>query len=223
MPIKILVADDEERIRKIIGDYLKNDGYDVIEAENGQDALQKFYSNSDLSLMILDVMMPVKDGWEVCKEIRDESSIPIIFLTALGEDYDEIKGLEIGADDYITKPFGYEVFMARVKAILRRINIDCDKIIRLKELEIDSSSRIVKVNNIAVEMSPKEYELLIYLLENKNIALEREKILDAVWGYDFYGDSRTIDTHIKNIRAKIGEVGLCIKTVRGFGYRFEVK
>ncbi|AFS79335.1 transcriptional regulatory protein SrrA [Gottschalkia acidurici 9a] len=223
MPIKILVADDEERIRKIIGDYLKNDGYDVIEAENGQDALQKFYSNSDLSLIILDIMMPIKDGWEVCKEIRDESSIPIIFLTALGEDYDEIKGLEIGADDYITKPFGYEVFMARVKTILRRINIDCDKIIRLKELEIDSSSRIVKVNNIVVEMSPKEYELLIYLLENKNIALEREKILDAVWGYDFYGDPRTIDTHIKNIRSKIGEVGSCIKTVRGFGYRFEVK
>ena len=222
MSVKILVVEDEERIRKLISDYLKNEGYDTIEAKNGQDGLQKFYSNRDLDLIILDVMMPIKSGWEVCKEIREESSIPIIFLTALGEDYDEVKGLESGADDYITKPFGYEVFMARVKTILRRANKDLDNIVRLNNLEINLSSRTVKLDKNTVELSPKEYDLLIYLLENKNIAQQREKILEVISGYDYYGDPRTIDTHIKNIRSKIGEAGSYIKTVRGFGYRFEV-
>lgn len=222
MAIKVLVVDDEKRIRKLIGDYLRNDDYDVVEAENGKVALEKFYANNDLDLIILDVMMPEKSGWEVCKQIREESNIPIIFLTALGENYDEIHGLDIGADDYIIKPFEYKVFMARVRSVLRRANKNPDDIYRIDGLEIDTIRRIVKLDGEIVDMSPKEYELLIYLINNQNIALERDKILDAVWGYDFYGDRRTVDTHIKNIRAKIGQVGSYIKTVRGFGYKFEV-
>lgn len=223
MAIKALVVDDEKRIRKIIGDYLKNDGFDVIEAENGNEALTMFYSNNDIDIIVLDVMMPEKSGWEVCKEIREESDIPVIFLTALGENHDEIHGLNLGADDYISKPFGYEVFMARIRSILRRVNKNPDNIIRINELEIDTVSRYVKLNEIIVEMSPKEYELLLYLINNKNIALERDKILDNVWGYDFYGDRRTIDSHVKNIRFKIGSVGSYIKTIRSIGYKFEVE
>lgn len=223
MSHKILVADDEKRIRKIIGDYLKNDGYKVIEAQNGKEALEKFYSNNDIDLIILDVMMPKKDGWQVCKEIREEFvDVPIIFLTALGESHDEIQGLDLGADDYITKPFGYEVFMARIRSALRR-KTDNNDIYRIRNLEVDDSSRIVKLDDETIEMSPKEYDLLLYLIKNKNIALKRDKILDVVWGYDFFGDSRTIDTHIKNIRAKLGNLGNNIKTVRGIGYKFEVK
>ncbi len=224
MSIKILVVDDEERIRKLIGDYLNHEGYKVIEAKDGQDALEKFYSNSDLGLIVLDVMMPKKSGWEVCENIRKESQVPIIFLTALGEEYDEIKGLSLGGDDYISKPFGYEVFMARIKTVLKRSNHNnyIEEVVKLKNLEIDLKSRAVSLSGNLIEMSPKEYDLLIYLIENKNIALERERILDSVWGYDFYGDARTIDTHIKNIRSKIGEVGENIKTVRGFGYKLEV-
>lgn len=223
MAIKVLVVDDEKRIRKIIGDYLKNDGFDVIEAENGNEALKMFYSNNDIDIIVLDVMMPEKSGWEVCKEIREESDVPVIFLTALGENHDEIHGLNIGADDYISKPFGYEVFMARIRSILRRVNKNPDNIIRINELEIDTVSRYVKLNQAIIEMSPKEYELLLYLINNKNIALERDKILDNVWGYDFFGDRRTIDSHVKNIRFKIGSVGSYIKTIRSIGYKFEVE
>lgn len=223
MSYKILVVDDEKRIRKIIGDYLKNDGYDVVEAENGLDAIEKFYSTKDIDLLILDVMMPGKSGWEVCKEVRKQSAVPIIFLSALGELTDETHGLNIGADDYIVKPFRYEIFMARVKSALRRIAKNASDIYCFNEVEIDTMSRVVKCKGAKVDMSLKEFELLIYLIKNQNIALERDRILDSVWGYDFYGDRRTVDTHIKNIRAKIGTVGECIKTIRGFGYKFEVE
>jgi DNA-binding response OmpR family regulator len=222
MTYKVLVADDEKRIRKIIGDYLRNDDYVVIEAENGIAALEKFYTNKDIHLIVLDVMMPSRSGWEVCKEIREQSNVPIIFLTALDDSRDETHGLDIGADDYIVKPFRYEIFMARVRSAIRRIPQNITRHYRMNEVEIDTISRVVKVNEERVEMSPKEYELLLYLIKNQNVALERDKILDAVWGYDFYGDRRTIDTHIKNIRAKLGTVGNNIKTIRGFGYKFEV-
>jgi len=222
MGIDILVVDDEQRIRKLIGDYLRNDGYGVIEAENGMEAIEKFYSNTDISLIILDVMMPEMNGWEVCKEIRKDSDIPIIFLTALGEWYDETKGLEMGADDYIGKPFRYEVFIARVRSILRKANKSSDAFFTLDKLEVNINSRTVTYDSVLIDMSPKEYELLIYLINNKNIALERDQILDAVWGYDFYGDKRTVDTRIKNIRAKIGLAGIHIKTIRGVGYKLEV-
>ncbi|HKL10577.1 MAG TPA: response regulator transcription factor [Clostridia bacterium] len=222
MAIKILVADDEMRIRKIIGDYLENEGYETIQAENGKRAIEAFYMNDDIDLVILDVMMPEKNGWEVCKEIREESDVPVIFLTALGETHDEIKGLDLGADDYIPKPFGYERFMARVRSALRRAGKSNEAKYKVYDLSVDPESHKVRIEDEELELSPKEFELLVYMLENKNIALERDAILDAVWGYDFYGDPRTVDTHIKNLRAKIGKTGACIKTVRGIGYKFEV-
>lgn len=223
MAVKALVVDDEKRIRKIICDYLRNDGYDVVEAENGEDALQQFRSCKDFDFLVLDVMMPGMSGWEVCNEIRKESSVPIIFLTALGESHDEAYGLDLGADDYIVKPFRYEVFMARVRTVLRRLNKNPASFFRYNEIEVDTVSRTVRRSNETVDLSPKEYELLSYLIKNRNIALERDKILDSVWGYDFYGDPRTVDTHIKNIRAKLGTLGSLIKTVRGFGYKLEVE
>lgn len=222
MSIKILVVDDEKRIRKLISDYLRNDGYEVVEAEDGNDAVSKFMQNRDLDLIILDINMPGKNGWEVCSEIRQKSDVPIIFLTALGESHDEIHGLELGADDYITKPFGYQIFMARIRTVLRRTNKRTEAFYRFNEIEVDYGSRTVKKDGMVIEMSPKEYELLVYLINNKNIALERDKILDAVWGFDYYGDKRTVDTHIKNIRAKTGSLGESIKTIRSFGYKFEV-
>ncbi|MGO1478763.1 response regulator transcription factor [Senegalia sp. (in: firmicutes)] len=221
--VKILVAEDEFRIRKLIVDYLENEKYQVIQAEDGEDALEKFYLNSDIDLAILDIMMPKKTGFEVLKEIRSESDLPVLILTALGNSEDEIKGLELGADDYITKPFKYKVFIARIKAALRRANeIDEDKY-QIEELVIDKKMHIVRLKNEDLKLSPKEYELLIYLIENKNIALKRDNILNAVWGYDFYGDPRTIDTHIKLLRSKLGDLGEKIKTVRAVGYRFEVE
>lgn len=221
--ITVLVAEDEMRIRKLIKDYLENENYSVIEAEDGEDALKKFYLNSDINLVILDIMMPKKTGFEVLKEIREESDLPVLILTALGSSEDEIKGLELGADDYITKPFKYKVFIARVKAALRRIGeIDEDKYV-IEGLLVDKKTYIAKLNGVDLKLSPREYELLLYLIENKNRALKRDNILDAVWGYDFYGDPRTIDTHIKLLRSKLGEVGNNIKTVRAVGYRFEVE
>jgi two-component system response regulator ResD len=220
---KILVADDEKRIRKIIGDYLRNDGYQVVEAEDGEDALGKFNLHQDISLLILDVMMPNKTGWEVCQKIRKSSNIPIIFLTALGEYNDETYGLDMGADDYIAKPFRYEVLMARVRSAIRRREKNVIDHFRIQDIEIDHVSRVVKKEGERIEMSPKEYELLVYLLKNQGIALERDRILDAVWGCDFFGDKRTVDTHIKNIRAKLGKTGNYIKTIRSFGYMLEVE
>lgn len=223
MAAKILVVDDEMRIRKIIGDFLRNDGYLVIEAIDGFDALNNFNAQKDIDLIVLDVMMPGKTGWEVCEQIRNISNVPIIFMTALGESHDEIHGLNIGADDYLVKPFRYEIFMARIRNILRRSGKVHETMWCANEIKVDFSSRTVKRNEEIIDMSPREYELLTYLVNNQNIALERDKILDAVWGYDFYGDRRTVDTHIKNIRAKLGSLGPCIKTIRGFGYKFEVK
>lgn len=224
MNIKIMVVDDEQRIRKIVGDYLRNEGYEIIEAENGDKALELFYSNSDIDLILLDVIMPGKTGWEVCKEMREESDVNILFLTALGQSHEEAYGLNIGADDYITKPFEYEVLMARVKRALRRSNKRVDDLIcKINELEINQSCRTVKVNKQIVNLSPREYELLVYFINNQEVALSRMTLLDSVWGRDFYGDPRTVDSHVKNIRAKIGTVGKFIKTVRGFGYKFEVK
>ena len=223
MGVKILVVDDEKRIRKLIGDYLRNDGFSVVEAENGHEAVSKFLSCKDIDLVIMDVMMPIMSGWEACLEIRKQSDTPVIFLTALGEQHDETYGLNIGADDYIVKPFGYEVFMARVRSILRRINKKAEGFTRIGDLEIDCTTRVARVRENELELSPKEFDLLQYLASNQNIVLERDKILDAVWGFDFYGDRRTVDTHIKNIRAKLGDFGESIKTIRGFGYKFEVK
>ena len=223
MAVKILVVDDEKRIRKIIEDYLVNDGYKVLQAENGKKALEAFYMNDDIDLIILDVMMPEKNGWEVCREIREESDVPVIFLTALGEVHDEIKGLDLGADDYIPKPFGYERFMARVKSALRRAGKSNEAKYKIFDLSVDTDSHSAYIGDDELELSPKEFELLLYLMENRNIALERDTILDSVWGYDFYGDPRTVDTHIKNLRAKVGKAGKLIKTVRGIGYKFEVK
>ncbi|MFZ5351651.1 MAG: response regulator transcription factor [Bacillota bacterium] len=223
MSARILVVDDESRIRKIINDYLTNDGYTVYEAANGKDAVEKIDTGLEVDLVILDIMMPGKNGWQVCKEIKAKGDIPVIFLTALGEAADEAHGLDIGADDYIAKPFRYEVFMARVRTALRRYEKNNDAGIVIKDLEIIPQSRVVKKNGSIVDFSPKEYDLLIYLVNNKNIALERDKILDAVWGFDYFGDPRTVDTHIKNLRAKTDAFGECIKTVRGFGYRLEVE
>lgn len=219
---KILIAEDEMRIRKLIVDYLENENYSVIEAENGEEALQEFYLNGDIDLVILDIMMPKKTGLEVLKEIRKESNIPVLILTALGSTEDEIRGLELGADDYITKPFKYKIFIARIKAALRRVQKTEDKY-NLEGLEIDKNKREVKLNGEVLQLSPREYDLLLYLIENRNIALKRDNILDAVWGYDFYGDPRTIDTHIKLLRSKLESVGDKIKTVRAVGYRFEVE
>lgn len=220
---KILIAEDELRIRKLIVDYLKNENYAVIEAEDGDMAIKKFYQNNDIDLVILDIMMPKKTGFEVLKEIRTESDLPVLILTALGSSEDEIRGLELGADDYITKPFKYKVFMARIKAALRRNTKESHDKYQLEGLLIDKDRHIVKLEGKKLSLSPKEYELLIYLIENKNIALRRDNILDAVWGYDFYGDPRTIDTHIKLLRSKLGKLGHKIKTVRAVGYRFEVE
>jgi len=222
MAIKILVADDEMRIRKIIGDYLENARYEVLRAENGRKAVEAFYMNDDIDLVILDVMMPEKNGWEVCKEIREESDIPVIFLTALGESHDEIKGLDLGADDYIPKPFGYERFMARVRSALRRAGKNQEAKYKVFDLTVYPEMHSARLGKKEIDLSPKEFDLLIYLMDNRNIAIERDVILDAVWGYDFYGDPRTVDTHIKNLRAKIGKAGKCIKTVRGVGYKLEV-
>lgn len=222
MGARILVADDEKRIRKIIGDYLENEGYEVLEAEDGQRALELFYLHGDLDLILLDVLMPGKNGWEVCREIRRESEVPVIFLTALGETHDEIRGLDLGADDYISKPFGYERFMARVRSALRRGDSRKTAKYKVGDLALDPESRTVVLGGDALDLSPKEFDLLAFLMENRNIALERDVLLDAVWGYDFYGDPRTVDTHIKNLRNKTGKAGACIKTVRGIGYKFEV-
>ncbi len=221
MAYKVLVAEDELHIRRLIKDYLSNEGMEVIEAANGEEAVRLFMNGSAFDLIVLDVMMPKKNGWEVCEEVRMVSDVPILFLTALSETWDELNGLTLGADDYITKPFRYEIFMARIKTLLRRTGKAPKEILHLGECSVITETREVKLHDISVELSPKEYELLLYLLKNPHQALERQQILDAVWGYEFYGDPRTIDTHVKNLRAKLGAEGECIKTVRGYGYRLE--
>lgn len=218
---RILIADDESRMRKLVGDFLKKEGYSVIEAADGRQALDVFFENANLDLIILDVMMPGYDGWTVCREIRKSSRVPIIMLTARGEESDELFGFDLGADEYISKPFSLKILAARVQALLRRVE-DNKGIKSFDGLEIDEQGRYVYVDGANIEMSPKEYELLSYLAENPGKALSRDQILNAVWDYDYFGDARTVDTHIKKLRLKLGEKGEFIQTVRGLGYRFEV-
>jgi len=220
---KILIADDEARIRKLVGDFLKKQGFIVIEAEDGEKALDIFYEDPGIDLVILDVMMPYYDGWTVCKEIRKSSKVPIIMLTAKSEESDELLGFELGADEYVTKPFSPNILVARVQAVLRRFENRSRDIKSFDGLIIDETKHSVTVDGVEIDLSPKEFELLVYLADNEGIALSRDKILNAVWDFNYYGDIRTVDTHIKKLRLKLGNKGEFIQTVRGLGYRFEVK
>ena len=221
--IKILVVDDESRMRKLVRDFLVKEDYIVLEAEDGSNALDVFYANNDISLVILDVMMPKIDGWQVCKEIRATSDVPVIILTAKGDENDELKGFDCGADEYISKPFSPRILVARVNAILRRNNIlGSEGKIELGGIILDKKSHTVTIDGKEIELSFKEFELLAYFMENKSVALSREKILNNVWNYDYFGDARTIDTHVKKLRSKIGSKGEYIKTIWGMGYKFEV-
>ena len=220
----ILIVDDESRMRKLIKDFLMAKGYSILEAEDGEKALQIFEENFEkISLILLDVMMPKLDGWSVLRQIRQTSKVPIIMLTARGEEQDELFGFELGVDEYISKPFSPKILVARVEAILKRTQGETKEIKDFGGIEIDKEGRTVTVDGKTLELSLREYELLIYLVENENIALSRDKILNNVWNYDYYGDSRTIDSHIKKIRHKLGKKGKYIKTIRGVGYKFEVK
>lgn len=220
----ILIVDDESRMRKLIKDFLTAKEYNILEAEDGEKALEVFEENSEkINLILLDVMMPKLDGWSVLRQIRQTSKVPIIMLTARGEEQDELFGFELGVDEYISKPFSPKILVARVEAILKRTQGDTKEVKDYGGIEIDKEGRTVTVDGKVLELSLREYELLVYLVENENIALSRDKILNNVWNYDYYGDSRTIDSHIKKIRHKLGKRGKYIKTMRGVGYKFEVK
>lgn len=221
--LKVLVVDDEERMRKLISDFLKIKGYETVEASDGEEAIDVFFADKEIALIILDVMMPKMDGWEVLKTVREYSKVPVIMLTARTEETDELKGFEYGADEYISKPFSPKILVARVEAILRRSGVNQDEVVRIGGIEVDKSAHSVKIDGKEIELSFKEYELLLYFIENKGIALSREKILNNVWNYDYFGDARTIDTHVKKLRAKMGAKGDYIKTVWGMGYKFEVE
>lgn len=222
MSSKILVVDDESRMRKLVHDFLHRKGYEVIEAENGEQAVDIFCANHDLDLIILDVMMPKMDGWQVCREIRKLSNIPIVMLTAKGDEQDELLGFELGVDEYISKPFSPKILTARVDAILRRTQGMEGELMSMGGIELDNTAHVVKVDGKQIDLSYKEFELLKYFMENKGIALSREKILNNVWNYDYFGDARTIDTHVKKLRNKMGDKGDLIKTIWGMGYKFEV-
>lgn len=220
--VKILVVDDESRMRKLVKDFLTKYGFLVIEAADGSEAMDKFYEHKDIALVILDVMMPKMDGWEVCKEIRTTSKVPIIMLTARGDEKDELKGFELGVDEYISKPFSPKILVARVEAILRRSqNKEEDNILEFAGIHLDKNAHMVIIDGENIDLSYKEFELLTYFMENKGIALSREKILNNVWNYDYFGDARTIDTHVKKLRSKMGEKGNLIKTIWGLGYKLE--
>ena len=220
----ILVVDDELRMRKLIKDFLIASGFSILEAEDGEQALEVFEKEkSRINLILLDVMMPKLDGWSVLRQIRQESKVPIIMLTARGEEQDELFGFELGVDEYISKPFSPKILVARVEAILKRTNQSQKEVKEYDGIEVDKEGRTINVDGKPIELSLREYELLTYLLDNENIALSRDKILNNVWNYDYYGDSRTIDSHIKKIRHKLGKKGKYIKTIRGIGYKFEVK
>jgi DNA-binding response OmpR family regulator len=221
---KILVADDESRMRKLIKDYLVREDYEVIEAENGEQALDMFYMDSEISLIILDVMMPKVDGFAVLKEVRETSSIPVLMLTAKGEENDVLNGFELGADEYINKPFSPKILMARVNAVLRRSTDDSigKKVVEAGGIQLDVDAHVATNDGNPVELSVKEFELLYYFINNEGIALSREKILNHVWDYDYFGDARTIDTHVKKLRSKLDDKGNYIKTIWGMGYKFEV-
>lgn len=220
--IKILVVDDESRMRKLVKDFLVREKYDVLEAEDGEQALDVFFKVKDIALIILDVMMPKLDGWQVCKEIRQYSKVPIIMLTAKGEEHDELQGFDLGVDEYITKPFSPKILVARVSAILRRTNALEEEKVEIGGITLDRTAHEVVIDGKTVELSFKEFELLTYFVENKGVALSRERILNNVWNYDYFGDARTIDTHVKKLRNKMGEKGDYIKTIWGMGYKFEV-
>ena len=222
--IKILVVDDESRMRKLIKDFLEREGYQILEAGDGMEALDLFYENKDIALMILDVMMPRMDGWEVCREVRQSSMMPIMMLTARSEERDELKGFELGVDEYRAKPFSPKILVARVNALMKRIKgVSVDSVMEVGGIELDKTAHIVRIDGEQVDLSVKEFELLVYFLENQKIALTREKILNHVWNYDYFGDARTIDTHVKKLRSKMGKKGNYIKTIWGMGYKFEVE
>lgn len=220
--LKILMVDDESRMRKLVNDFLSKKGYEVIEAADGEEAVERFYIEKDIALIILDIMMPKMDGWQVCREIRKESKVPIVMLTAKSEEHDELLGFELGVDEYISKPFSPKILVARVDALLRRTNkLDTSEVVEAGNILIDKAAHQVKANGENIDLSFKEFELLVYFVENKGIALSREKILNNVWNYDYFGDARTIDTHVKKLRSKMGEKGELIKTIWGMGYKFE--
>lgn len=222
--VTVLVVDDESRMRKLVKDFLMQKGFNVLEAADGEEALRVFEENQNkLSLILLDVMMPKLDGWSVLRQIRQTSKIPIIMLTARGEEQDELFGFELGVDEYISKPFSPKILVARVEAILNRTRVNENNVKDYGGITIDTDGRTVKVDGKEIELSLREYELLKYLIDNSGIALSREKILNNVWNYDYYGDSRTIDSHIKKVRHKLGKKGKYIETMRGVGYKFEVK
>ena len=218
--VTILIADDEERWRRLVGDYLRNEGYGVMEASNGQEAVELVRGNSDISLVILDIMMPVMDGIRACQLIRDHSQLPIIMLTAKNDEDSELTGFVSGADEYIAKPIKFPVFMARVRALLKR-SVSVRSVVEVAGICIDLDGHTVTVDGQEISLTPREFELLLYVAQNKNIALSRQQILSAVWNFDYYGDARTVDTHIKNLRMKLGDHGSALKTVRGRGYKLE--
>ena len=221
--LKILVVDDESRMRKLVKDFLTKKNFQVLEAGNGEEAMDIFYEENDIALIILDVMMPKMDGWEVCREIRKNSKVPIIMLTARSDERDELLGFDLGVDEYISKPFSPKILVARVEAILRRTGQNNpEDVISAGGIVIDKAAHLATVDGKPMELSFKEFELLTYFLENQGIALSREKILNSVWNYDYFGDARTIDTHVKKLRSKMGDKGEYIKTVWGMGYKFEV-
>ncbi len=220
--LKILVVDDEARMRKLVRDFLTIKGFRVVEAENGEQAVDIFFAQKDIALIILDVMMPKMDGWEVCKMIRQYSKVPIIMLTARGEERDELQGFELGVDEYVSKPFSPKILTARVEAILRRTNASATEAVSVGGITIDKAARQVWIDGSPIDLSYKEFELLNYFIDNQGMALSRENILNHVWNYDYFGDARTIDTHVKKLRSKLGGKGDYIKTVWGMGYKFEV-
>jgi len=221
--LKILVVDDESRMRKLVKDFLVRKNFDVLEAENGEQAIDIFFSKKDIALIILDVMMPKMDGWQVCKEIRQYSKIPIIMLTAKSDEKDELQGFDLGVDEYISKPFSPKILVARVEAVLRRSNSTEEELLEVGGIVLDKSAHQVTIDTVEVELSYKEFELLTYFVTNQGVALSREKILNNVWNYDYFGDARTIDTHVKKLRSKMGPKGDYIKTIWGLGYKFEVE
>ena len=222
--VKILVVDDESRMRKLVKDFLEREGFEVLEAGDGMEAMEIFYEEKEIALIILDVMMPKMDGWQVCREVRQSSKVPIIMLTARSEERDDLQGFELGIDEYISKPFSPKILVARVEAVLRRTHgIDASSVMDAGGIEIDKSAHMVKIDGKEIDLSFKEFELLTYFVENQGIALSREKILNNVWNYDYFGDARTIDTHVKKLRNKLGDKGNYIKTIWGMGYKFEVE
>ena len=220
--VKVLMVDDEARMRKLVKDFLAIKGYKVIEAEDGEQAVDIFFKEKDIGLVILDVMMPKMDGWEVCRTLRRYSQVPIIMLTARSEERDELLGFELGVDEYSSKPFSPKILVARIEAILRRGNAGTGEILEAAGIRVDKDAHEASVDGQPVDLSNKEFELLTYFMENQGMALSREKILNNVWNYDYFGDARTIDTHVKKLRSKLGEKGELIKTIWGMGYKFEV-